>query len=251
MQLQEVFDLYPLHKRVLGLFEHYIVPRLKDMGLTGSASSIWAAAFLRNSTHRRLRGASLPPRADWWSTLEAIGNWLLIANPLSGDILRLDTLLDDILSRMVDKNHGVNGVEGSSVTLDPPTPSVHANQLAELADPSNQKAACLTFYLGKLAIQLRNAIEHGIDHVVSEGLRVDCGGAWTEIPSLRLQNLKNEAADKKTKPPSQWRLEKELGNLKYVPDSAKALMLTPTSLKRCLVLLSLVLHAGLRQLQLP
>jgi hypothetical protein len=241
LHLQDLLDLYPLHKRVLGLVEYIIVPLLKSRGFTGAASSLWAKAFTGAS---RLCRALLPPRADWWATLEALGNWLLIASGHGGSgtaVLDLATLLDRILSEI----SSVAEVHGVSLTFSPVSPSVHAKQLTDLADWRNEKAACMTFYLGKVALQLRNAIEHGSDRVVAAGLRVDCPGIWAGAPGMSLSQLQQEARKR-----PQWRLESQLRHLSSIPPAANALLLTPASLQRCLVLISLVLHGARSHLQL-
>jgi hypothetical protein len=138
-------------------------------------------------------------------------------------------------------------LSGVSVTLSPASPSAHARQLTDLTDKKNNNAACMTFYLGKIAIQLRNAIEHGTDRVVSEdNLIVDCPGTWAGNPGPSFPRLVQEAGRN-----PKWHDESRIRCLPGVPPAANAILLTRASLKRCLVLLSLVLEAGFSHLQLP
>jgi hypothetical protein len=238
LHLRNVLDLYPLHKRVLGLVEYVIVRRLKAKGFKGLASAQWASAF---DGKTRLCTADLPERVDRWGTLEVLGNWLLIghfhaASGASGP-LDLAALLEGIVSRV----SLATEVSGVCVTLNPATPSVHAKQLADLAN-KRKEAACMTFYLGKVALELRNAIEHGLDSVVEGGLRVDCPGQWEGKGEPKLVQLNREA---EVAPP--WRAFSQLKGLS-LPSTANAILLTPASLQRCLMLLSLVMHAGFNHL---
>jgi hypothetical protein len=168
---------------------------------------------------------------------------LLIANSHGGRtaFVNLAVLLDGILSQMSTASE----VSGVSVTFSPMTTSAHAKQLADLADKQNDKAACMTFYLGKIALQLRNAIEHGIDRVESTDLIVDCPGTWAGNPGPSVARLVQEAGQI-----PQWHCESQIRGFRQEPPAAKALLLTRASLKRCLVLLSLVLKAGFSHLQL-
>ncbi len=113
LHLQDVLDLYPLHKRVLGLVEYVIKPLLKDKGFSGGVSSIWGNAFTDKS--KKLCRAVLPARADWWSTLEALGNWLIAAEDKGDAFLDLATLLDCVVSKM----SSAPEVHGALLTLNP------------------------------------------------------------------------------------------------------------------------------------
>src|SRR5579884_1594665 len=183
LHLQDLLDLYALHKRVLGLVEYILVPRLISRGVGGNGSSaLWTKAFTgwRDGTGAlgRLSSASLPAQASDLATLETEGNWSLfsadhVTAARTGPIYLAD-LLDGIVARIASARE----VAGVSLSLSPATPQVHAGQLAALADRSSHNAACMTLYFGKVALMLRNAVEHGTDRVLRDGLLVDTAHYW-------------------------------------------------------------------------
>lgn len=253
LHLQDLLDLYPLHKRVLGLVEYILVPQLVSRGVGGNAASaLWTNAFTgwrdaAGVVHSGLSSASLPTRADLLATLETEGNWLLYAadHEASGRTgpIGLAALLDGIVARM----SSATEVAGVSINLQPPTPQEHARQLSALADRSNRNAACMTLYLGKVALMLRNAVEHGTDRVVRDGLLLETPGYWTEERGPRNNRLPvfdwlRDAALRQ----ASWRSSTSLPTT--LPGAANALLLTPGSLHRCVVLLTLVMHGGFSQL---
>ncbi len=254
LRIQGVLNLYPLHKRMLGLVEYIIKPCLKSRGVEGNApSSLWTNAFTgwRDAVgaHPGLSSASLLGQAGLLATLETEGNWLVHtadheAAGGNGPIY-LAALLDGILARM----SSAGEVTGVSVNLRPPTPQVHARQLAALADRSSANAAYMTLYLGKIALMLRNATEHGIDRVVREGLLLEMPGYWTEERGPRNNRLPVFDWLKATATQEHWRSRTLLPA--RLPSAANAFLLTPASLQRCVVLLSLVLHAAFSHLGLP
>lgn len=259
LHLQDLLDLYPLHKRVLGLVEYIIVPRLITRGVSGNApSTLWTNAFTgrwnAGTKQPGLASASLPAQAGLLATLETEGNWLVHAkNHEAGGAtgpIDLANLLDEIVALM----SSAPGVSGVSITLHPATPQEQARQLANLADRSNNAAACMTLFLGKIALMLRNAVEHGTDEVRREGLLVDSPGYWTETRFSKEQNKYvpvfpdwlTEAAAK-----TGWLLTLGRPSLPpTLPSAANSFMLTPASLHRCLVLLSLVMRAAFSHLRI-
>ncbi len=61
LHLQSVFDLHPLHKRLLGIIEHVIIPAIKrKTRLQGGASSVFANAFTPRPSPTSQRGRSGP-----------------------------------------------------------------------------------------------------------------------------------------------------------------------------------------------
>jgi hypothetical protein len=251
LHLQDLLDLYPLHKRVLGPVEYIIVPRLVSRGVSGNApSTLWTNAFTgwsnAGTKQPGLVSASLPGQAGLLATLETEGNWLIHAKNheaagATGPI-ELANLLDGIVTLM----SSAPAVSGVSVTLHPATPQEHARQLAALADRSKHNAACMTLYLGKIALMLRNAVEHGTDRVGREGLLLETPGYWTEERWLRKNRLPVFDWVRATATQVSWRSRASLPAT--LPGAANAFLLTPASLQRCLVLMSLVLHAGFSQL---
>jgi hypothetical protein len=247
LSLRRMLQLYSLHKRILGLVEYMFSEKIKDSGFVGSASELWSSAFAgqkangRKGTKARngLCRLALPRDASTLATLETEGNWLIIAKGRatggSTGPLDLATLFDDLVSRICIGS----GVSHNWVTLNPASPTEHSVQLFRLADQSSPNAACLTLYLGRIALMLRNAIEHGTDRVAKEGLLMECPGYW-EKDSNPFKWTKDKAYR------LNWRFERDLPAA--VPSGAKGFLLTPASLHRCLVLLSLVLHAGLNHL---
>ncbi len=129
LHLQEMLDLYPLHKRVLGLVEYKILPYLVARGLKGNASAVWTQAFTgeidnNNGRQRRpgLSMASWPLWPDKLATLEPEGNWLFHAadHEAAGRTGPIDlaALLDGILARM----SSATEVAGVPINLEPPRP---------------------------------------------------------------------------------------------------------------------------------
>ncbi|MHB1424701.1 MAG: hypothetical protein ACYC3I_16145 [Gemmataceae bacterium] len=275
LHLQNRLDLYPLHKRVLGLIERTLLPKVEATFLARygrlpeaakGPSGLWTVSFTgaqdkkkdkktgKVTSYDPLTGATLA--ATWEAdgkkaTLETEGNWLFYASAHDSTRatwpVNLVNLLDDLdglfdLNGLLPRMSSATEVNGFRVTLNPGTPEVHARQLAALADRSNRNAECMTLYLGKLALMLRNAIEHGTDEVVKEGLLIDASGYWNERGGV-LRWLRTNADQ------LSWKLRTQLPSA--LPDAANSFLLTPASLKRCLVLLSLVLRAGFSHLQLP
>ena len=99
----------------------------------------------------------------------------------------------------------------------------------------------MTLYLGKLALMLRNAIQHGTDRVVREGLLLETPGYWTE-ERRAFKWVRDNAKE------VSWRSSGFLPDT--VPSAANSFMLTPASLHRCLVLLSLVMRGAFSQLDI-
>ncbi|MBL8793294.1 MAG: hypothetical protein JNM56_05270 [Planctomycetia bacterium] len=261
---QEALDLYPLHKRVLGLLEYRILPKVEEQFLrrdgklpdkANGASGLWTVAFTGaqdqdrrthrvNQSYAPLTGASLRP-STWEAdgkkaTFETEGNWLLHAHysaTTGNSSIDLAALLDDVSLRMAAAFTGI-----SAISFSPANPQAHAGQLATLADRTNPEAARMTLYLAKLVLMLRNAIEHGTDELVSEGLLIKSPGYWTQQRGRGgvFQWLKHNAAH--------WRSGSSLPPT--FPNKANAFVLTPASLHRCLVLVALVLYASYSQLSI-
>ncbi len=103
----------------------------------------------------------------------------------------------------------------------------------------------MTLYLGKVVLMLRNAVEHGTDHVAKEGLLIESPGYWKQKREgkIILDWLKDKAKQVSWRPGSPLPLMQ--------PKAANSFLLTPASLQRCVVMLTLVMHAGFSQLQLP
>jgi hypothetical protein len=292
LHLQDIYDLYPLHKRVLGLIEYLILPKLSEHGFAGKASQLWTNGFLEEVTDEKGKLHKGPLSAhpqkealNHLATLETEGNWLILAaqHEVAGrsEPLALADLLDELVERRITKAPETGG---TNCYLQPPTAGDQARQLADLAgltaadkaeelfrqtreshgtvsleityrgcqapdaaalaDRFREDAACTTLYLGKLVLMLRNAIEHGTDRDWGNGLLLDCGHYWVQPRGRRpVVDWLNEKAHN---PP--WRATASLP--RAVPNSANALVLSPASLQRCLVLLSLVLHAARSQLDI-
>lgn len=241
LHLQDLLDLYPLHKRVLGLIEYIVVPRLVSRGVQGkAASALWTNAFTGSTGVGAIRSASL------LATMETEGNWLLHAadHEAAGrtDPVDLAALLDGIVAGM----SSAGEVAGVSVNLQPATPQEQARQLVAVADRSNQSAACMTLYLGKIALMLRNAVEHGSDRVVRGGLLLDTSGYWAEErgrPPVTVFDWLRTTARQQS-----WRSKASLPTT--LPNAASTFLLTPASLRRCLVLMALTMKAAFSHLRL-
>jgi len=265
LHLQGVLDLYPLHKRVLGLVEYIILPRLKAKGVGGEASSAWSWAFTGKidddtgkQTRRGLSTVQWPDWPDKLATLETEGNWILHAadheNAQPTAPVDLAGLLDGIMTRMASAEE----LAGVSVNLQR-KPHAHALQLGALAD-RNEKAACMTLYLGKIALMLRNAIEHGADEVVGAELLVKTPGYWKVLRGYKGKGEQGRYAKPKRIPIFEWhgktasgvawRSRDLLPKNEHLPTAANEFLLTPASLHRCLVLMSLVLHGAFSHLDL-
>ena len=255
LHLQEILDLYPLHKRILGLVEHVFVPSLKSRNFSGAASTLWTNAFCGQradprrdipQVDRLCSAATWPRGADLRATLETEGNWLILAADRSlgeGNPLDLANLLDGLMSRICTASE----VRGVRVNLKPATPQEQARYSTVLANRQNSQAACMTLYLGKIALMLRNAIEHGSDRVTSMGLLVEFPGYWSEIRDKRRREVVFDW-DNRVARELNWPSKSAMPT--KLPPRANEFLLTSASLHRCLVLLSLVLRAGLSHLGL-
>jgi hypothetical protein len=252
LSVQGKLDLRSHHKGLLRLVEDIILPRLHAKGFKGDASQLWTNGFL-DSVQGPLNTHPQKSSLSDLATLETEGNWLLHAadhKPATASDptapIDLAALLDAIVTRM----SSASEVSGVSVSLDPATPQVHARQLAALADPSSHNAACMTLYLGKIALILRNAVEHGTARVVGEGLLLETRGYWVKGRFYKGEKKKipNLEWDQKTKADLNWRPGASLPATLPIP--AETFLLTPASLRRCLTLLSLVMRGAISHLHL-
>ncbi len=254
LHLQGILDLHPLHKRILGLIEYMIIPKIQ---VTGPASRVYSDAFCGNSNSGNRRNKGLTFQDGIRATLETEGNWLIIAGKqtaASVNTLDLAYMIDSLIAEIISAPQ----VRAIRLTLDPASPSEQARQISLVSNNSRKDAALICLYLGKIALMLRNAIEHGFDQVAGDGLEVDCSGYWSEMRKLPAQQHHQAGPqyvpifdwDKQCSC-NTWRSDHLLQQMNAVPQSARSLILTPESLKRCLVLLSLVLegcksHLGLK-----
>ena len=264
---RNVLQLQPLHKRVLGLVEYLVVRKLKQQGVKGKASAIWDEGFtgpggplfnlspeLLGLKSKELKSKDL----SVFATLEVEGNWLNIASNRSesardehfdlSEHLYLSELLDGLIGELL-TSPPFDGIE---ITLTPATPAVHAMQLAKLDCAGSKESALLTMVLGKIALSLRNFMEHGLDEPSEDhGLLIDSSEYWSMERRLQLQGNAGKPCDvlswlKKVAAHLKWR-----GDLPAsVPVAANTLLLDTASLRRCLVLMSLVLHGANRHLGL-
>jgi hypothetical protein len=254
LHTQGILDLYPLHKRILGLVEYMIIPGIKnrpshlsptDRWFEGGASAVYTDAFTgkhewNNSTKNydckinSICHTNLSVYDGFRASLETEGNWLIAAKNASASDLAsmLDQLLAEITTRAPDVN-------GFSITLTPASPGVQADQLMRLSDGNDKRAALMTLYLGKIGLMLRNAIEHGSDRVKGDSLEIDCSGYWNEKRAKK--PVREWIKDKARESNVNWRAKGSIPP--DVPLAAKRLMLTSESLKRCMVLISLVLKS--------
>jgi hypothetical protein len=243
LHLRSALDLYPLHKRVLGLVEYVFVPRLEALGLNGAASKLWTDGFTHSS---RSASRLLPRNAGFLATLETEGAWLIVADEASragaSQAMDLAQLLDELVSRL----SSAPEIDPETVVLAPGSPAEQASQASRLARTGDAKSVCLALYLGKMAIMLRNAVEHGRDRVDRDRLVIDCRGYWEqERPEVMTR-------DRNYLPIPDWNVDcagkvgwRHAARLPAaLPAQANSLVLTPASLARCLTLLSLVLQAG-------
>ena len=102
----------------------------------------------------------------------------------------------------------------------------------------------MTLYLGKVALMLRNAVEHGTDRVRRDGLLVDTTHYWDQNRGGK--PILTWLTDTATQPQVSWRFATSLPAT--LPSAANEFLLTPDSLHRCLTLLSLVMHGAFSQL---
>lgn len=323
LRLQDVLDLYPLHKRVLGLVEYVLLRKIEEKfsqhdgkvpDAANAASGLWTVAFTGAEdscslvTHGGVkyspvgqqqfvtriydplirRPAGINWQATWKqdgkkATLETEGNWLIAAAAAQGnsDALDLAELLDELVERRITKAPETGGTNCYLQFL---TAGDHARQLGELTglaageraeaffrqaresagtesmqlayrgqpapDPDSlanryrEDAACMTLYLGKLVLMLRNAIEHGTDQVTGEALLVDTTHYWEQKRAGKpILTWLIETARQVS-----WRSQASLPTT--LPSAANAFLLTPASLHRCLALLSLVMHGAFSHLSI-
>jgi hypothetical protein len=243
LEIKNVLELQPLHKRVLSLIEYVVMPKLKRHSV--GASSVWDSAFTKGS------GPLGSDRdVSRVATLIAHHVWLNISGDSSNTVPRrlgLRELLDGLV-REVSRERGFGGM---NITLTPATPADHARQLEQLSKVGDLTAARMTFYLGKVALIIRNFIEHGHEYPENGCLNINNSEFWYTTrtplfprkgrPEVLLTWLKREAKA------VMWH-----GVFpSKAPGAAEELLLDGTSLRKCLVLMSLVLHAAHRHLNLP
>lgn len=248
LNLQRVLDLYPLHKRVLGLVEHVIVRELKERGMTGGANSVFSRAYTKG------QGSGLGPEDNKRATLETEGNWLIFAQQElergNSDPLDLARTLDDVIAMIL--KPAASGVTWT-INLESRSAADHARHIRDLSQ-ANKAARLISLYLGRLALMLRNAIEHGSDKVDGASLLIDYSGYWKEKREEKYltnsSGYKHAIAkgvepvlawDKDISSDVQWPSSALLSKILKVPTGANNLRLTSGSLHRCMKLASLVL----------
>ncbi len=142
-----------------------------------------------------------------------------------------------------------NEVNGLKIRLDP-SQKDHSDLLVTLGDSAKVEAAWLTLYLGRIALGLRNAIEHSSERDPEQnGLAIDFPGYWSaERKHLRTNQklpafnwVTQVAADISWTPKSSLAAGRGLVLPNSKPPGAESFLMTVESLKRCLVLISLVL----------
>lgn len=240
LHLQDRLDLYPLHKRVLGVLERVIVPKLLT---DGDAATRLRHAFAdtrhAHSADPRIISA---PQDGIDTSLEISGGWLVYSKDLNAKNPKpssccLAMLIEEFVGR-INKYFSGGSFQLATASL---TPAGQAKQLDFLCQPSLSGRRCLQAMVNVI-INLRNFIEHGIDEVDDSGLMITNSEFW--------QRLIGNTWARKYLP--KWREEAKLprdstGQIDP-PPLADKLLLTPVSLEYCLVLVSLVLQAGISHL---
>lgn len=255
-----LYRLQPLHKRVLGVFEQSVITPLRAFvtskawipkgGVTLQASNLWRDAFSGTVARQ--------PVADWndfRATLDIHGHWLVEAGKSpQGGLCRLCDLLDGMIAERIRTVPALTGIE---LSLFPSSPNAQAKQLLAVAEPS-ERARTLTMFLGRVALELRNFVEHGIEVPQEQALLIRNEDMWqskrdyvrkgkkggdrrSQSVSL-LEWIKLTAADQN------WSRQTALPAT--VPQAAAGLILDTDSLGRCLVLISLLVAGSQAHLRL-
>ena len=247
ISLENTLNLYPLHKRVLGLLEAMIGPKLQSVGWDPSqprAAGIlqrWATAFFHpigsgtfdlkgHPKHRHRSGACEVDALDYQRPFE-VGvsrGWINHATMKSGTsrgipYCRAADLVEDLVN-------GIFTIVGSapgSISLQNINPEKHAQQLRLTASATDQGRRLL-LHLGTLMICLRNFIEHGLDQPSGDGLVITNDEYWATRYSQAMGT------------PSTTAYPRALGSL-YIDAN---------SLSSCLAIISLVLYGTQDQLNI-
>jgi hypothetical protein len=235
-----LFELYPQHKRVLGLLEYSWDDRLRKLHPKQSFQRLWENAFttlLKNDPDvigkiEVKKGDKLEnsPKLIEMGYVLPLSAWLESA-AASQSKGKSGCHLSEILEVVIEKMCVKLGIPSSALTLVPGTPQHHAEQLAWISTGTIQ-AQKAVFFLGKFAIELRNFIEHGKDDPRDKFLEVTNPVAWNK----RMGTLKKSAQQLKIHLPP------------HLAAASDILLLDAESLKRCLILMTLLLHGAETQL---
>jgi hypothetical protein len=219
-------------------------------GATQQASNLWRDAFFGTVAHQ-----SVADWNDFRATLDIHGHWLVEAAKAAGtESSRLAEMLDGMV---VERIQTVPTLAGLNLTLNPPTPNLHARQFRMVTEPT-ERARTLTLFLGRVALEVRNFIEHGIEVPDEKGLLVRNEEMWQTKRDYVAKGKKggNKSPQRvsliewirRTATDQNWPRAPQLPAA--VPAAASGLLLDAASLGRCLVLVSLLVAGSHAHLQL-
>lgn len=242
--IRRLLDLYPLHKRVLGLLEYQMRP---CFGTTNSKFAERLRLAFQERHHRLDTGLISMPADSRDTSLEMAAGWLAFANEPSncvstpsGPACSLAALLDSLVDRLNHRFGGEGPIACARTKLaEFLIPRDQARQLAAVASTSMAMRRSLQA-ISNIIVNLRNFIEHGTDEVDESQLVVTNGEFWPISDWMAKMLPKWQDEDGKRLPCSSQSVA--------IPDAAKRLALTTQSLSRCLVLTAIALHGARDQL---
>lgn len=255
-----LYRLQPLHKRLLGIFEQSVITPLRAKvtskvwvpkgGVTQQASNLWRDAFSGTVANQPITEWN-----DFRATLDIHGHWLVEAAKVSqAGPCRLSKLLDGIVAERI---RTTPALAGFNISLAPSTPNAHARQLRAVAE-STDEARTLTLFLGRVALEFRNVIEHGIELPMPQGLLIQNEDMWQSKRDYARKGKKGgdkrpESVSllewiRRTATDQDWSRKALLPAT--VPQAGTGVLLDTDSLGRCLVLISLLIAGAQTHLKL-
>jgi hypothetical protein len=146
---------------------------------------------------------------------------------------------------------------GLELTLVPSTPNAHARQLRMVTEQS-ERARMLTLFLGRVALEIRNFIEHGIEEPEGQGLLIRNEDMWETKRDYIAKGKKGGNRRPRSVSLLEWiRLTARDQNWPRTAElpavvlpAASGLILDTASLGRCLVLISLLVAGSQAHLDL-
>jgi hypothetical protein len=219
-------------------------------GNTLQASNLWRDAF-----YSAFCNCPVVDWNDFRATLDIQGLWLIKAAKAAGSgACHLSSLLDEMVSNRI-QTISAPGI--TELTLAPKTPGAHMRQLRIVAEPSDF-ARSLTLYLGKITLELRNFIEHGIEVPTERGLLIRNEDTWQSKREYVRKGKKGGDGRGKSVTLFEWIRQtasdqnwpQQAALPSSLPPAATGLILDTDSLSRCLVLISLLIAGSQAHLRL-
>jgi hypothetical protein len=249
--------LAPLHKRILGVVEQEVIRCLRRLatcgewnpqgGTTLSAATLWKDAFVGSGLVSR----PLENWNDFKASLTIQGSWLIEANG-TNDAVSLANVLRRIFEQAVRDHQHLDEV---GLIVKEQGVAGWGNFLEQLKSKSNANLAMVLF-AGRIAFEIRNFIEHGIDVPSSNGVIVFNEEYWHGRREGRSRNKGKKSKRSKRHPLHEWiQLEAkeeqwEMADSipKLLPSTSSRLYLDERSLMCCAKLVTVVIHGAMEHL---